>query len=146
MRPSRQTSSILVIIALAATLAGCASAGPEYRQESTAYTAESAQQLLDTGAPTPLTEIPEAQTSEARERALTALRARGGDAAKAADVLTETFVSEKGGVPYLVMWAPFEGETALIVLEAVNHGDGPSTGRRLWVLAQDGDVLLSAQK
>lgn len=146
MRPSRQTSSILVIIALAATLAGCAQQGPEYRLESTTYTAETAQQLLETSAPVPLAEIPADETSEARELALTALRARGGDAAKAADVLTETFVSEGGGVPYLVIWAPFEGEPALIVLEAVRRGDGPSAGRRLWVLNPDGDVLLSAQK
>lgn len=146
MRSSLQMVSILIVIALAATSAGCAQQGPEYRTESKTYTAESARQLLEVDAPTALTEVPANETAAARERALTALRARGGDAAEAADVLTETFVSEEGGVPYLVAWARFEGETALIVLEAVNHGKGLSTGRRLWVLDRDGNVLLSAQK
>lgn len=146
MRPSRQTSSILVSIALAATLTGCAPQGPEYRLESKTYTESSALRLLESPVPDRIAALPAADTPVARERALTGLRSRGGDAADAADVLTETFVSERGGVPYLVIWARYGDDPALIVLESVRHGGGQDSGRRLWVLDREGDVLLSAQK
>jgi len=142
---------ILVLVALVlvtATLAttGCTSGGPEWVDSGAKYTMKSVEDVLDTADISRQSGLSVTEATELRHDALTSLRKKGASAAVAADLLTETFPPETRAVPVYVETASLDGKPVLIVVEATGPKSGKLSMKRLWVLGEDGSVILARNR
>ncbi len=136
---------VLAAVLLGFTLivvAACRASGPEYVSNGKSYSATSVMRLLDTKGPEGAA-VDANEATDRRHDALTALRAQGGGAAKAATLITASLPAETRGVPYYAEWATFDSTPALVVLEVTGRKGGPLADRRVWVLDKTGAVLFS---
>ncbi|MDZ4169989.1 MAG: hypothetical protein U1E26_10110 [Coriobacteriia bacterium] len=134
---------VSLVLGAAVLASGCRSTEIRFVEDDQAYDAESVMQLFDVAVPASLASADVRDAARLRQAALTDLRGQGGVSAEAAELLTATFTAATIGVPYYVERATYEGEDAWLVLEARGPKDGTLSGRRLWVLRLDGDVILS---
>lgn len=137
---------VAVLVLAAVQVAACTYDTVNYVDEGTAYTEESALVLLDEKPPSGLSKQPTAQSTRLRSDALSELRKQGQAESEAASLITRTLPAESRSVPFHVERGSYEGVQALLVLEATGPRSGKLNGVRLWVLAEDGDVLLVANR
>ena len=138
--------ALLALLLAANVLAGCGPKGPEFVDSGTMYTKASLGTLLDKTDIAKYASQSAKDVSALRHDALTGLRRRGGEAAKAADLLTATFGAKTRGVPVYVEWADLDGQRALIMVEAIGPAGGSLTTKRLWALSPSGDVLFAGTR
>lgn len=131
------------VLVTAFALAGCSGPDPTFVEDGALYDSASAGELVEQADPGSLAEKPAAQASELRHDYLVALRGLGGGAATAAEVITRTFPTETEAVPFYVELAMFDDEPAYIIVEALGRPGGTLSDKRLWVIDEDGNVLLS---
>ena len=137
----------LLALVLSATVAsGCTSTGPSYVDSGANYSKASLSSLFDKVDIRRYATQSAGDTTKLRHDALTSLRRRGGDASKAADLLTATFGANTRGVPVYVEWANLDGQRALVLVEAIGPSNGVLTTKRLWALSESGDVLFVATR
>ena len=135
-------SSVVIAIALI----GCAPRGPMWLDNGAVYSSGSVGALIDAADTTRLVDRPTTDAPQLRHKALTELRKAGADAALVADLLTDTFEPSTRGVPVYVERASFDGTAAVIVVEATGPKSGKLSAKRLWVLSEDGDVILARSR
>jgi hypothetical protein len=143
---SRKRHLLLLFPALAIAvplLGGCAATGPEFIEPGSAYTTETVRAALDAPAPAKLNAAQTSDAAKLRHDSLLALRSKGDNARRAADILTETFSKDTSGVPYRIEIATLGGRPVYVVSEAVGRPGQSLTGRRLWVLEADGAIAIS---
>lgn len=141
---SRTIRSVPFVVLLAGLLLfGCTTSTITFVEEGRAHTRESALKLADTYEHES-TSMTADDASSARTKALTDLRSKGNDAARAADLITDTFPSDTAGVPFYVEIASYESTPCVVLLESIGRPGQDLTDTRLWVLGNDGEVLLSA--
>lgn len=146
MRANR-VAGVLAVSVLLALAVGCKPASPRYVDEGGAYDRKSVMRLLSSiGETKGLAETPVSQATEGRHQAMSALRAGGGSAANAAELMTRVFPPATAAVPYYVESASYEGTSAVVILEAMGRKGGNLSDKRLWVISLDGDVLISASR
>jgi predicted small lipoprotein YifL len=146
LRARNVTLALLVLLTAALALSACGPQGPAYVDSGATYTKASVSSVLDKVDITKYAKQSAADVTTLRHDALTGLRRRGGDASKAADLLTATFGANTRGVPVYVEWASLDGQHALILVEAIGPAKGSLTTKRLWALSDSGDVLFVATK
>lgn len=142
----RVVASLLVALTLVLGLVGCADGATVWVDESAAYTAASIGEPLDTADISRVSERPTAEAQDLRHDALSSLRKQGDSASQVADMLTSTFDPDTRGVPVYVEKASFEGTSVVIVVEATGPKSGALTLKRLWVLGEDGSVILARSR
>lgn len=137
---------LVMIVVASLSITGCTAAGPEFVDEGASYDARTIMRILDEHDAGSLTEANLADVSQLRQAALAELRQEGPEAAEAASVITSTFPSDMGGVPYYVEKAKFDGTPAWVLLEARGRDRGALGERALWVLSPRGDVLFASRR
>ena len=137
--------TLMLITALLGTT-GCTSDNLTWVDDGESYSMKSVEKVLDTADISAQSARSAADATELRHTALTALRKKGGSAAEAADLLTATFPPETRAVPVYVEAASLNGMPVLIVVEATGPKTGALTMKRLWVLGEDGSVILSRSR
>ena len=145
-RPQALIPCLLALAMVAATLTGCGPKGPVYADSGALYTKATLSSIFAKTDITPYAKQPAADVSKLRHDALTALGRRGGDASKAAALLTATFPAKTRGVPVYVEWVTLDGKRALVFVEAIGPINGELTTKRLWALSETGDVIFVATK
>lgn len=135
-----------LIASMAVALSACSTEGLGLVDQGRDYTQETALRLAASADPQDLDEHVSSDSAPLRHDALVDLRRSGDAGAEAASLITKTFPSDSTGVPFYVERATFESAPALIVLEAIGRPGGTLTDTRVWVLSEDGDVLLSATR
>ena len=135
-------SSVVVAIALI----GCAPRGPVWLDNGAVYSSGSVGALIDAADTTRLVDRPTSDAPRLRHTALTELRKDSEAAALAANLLTDTFEPTTRGVPVYVERASVDGTAAVIVVEATGPKSGKLSAKRLWVLSEDGDVILARSR
>lgn len=80
-----------------------------------------------------------------REQTLVRLRETGGDAGKAADLMTREFPVVTKAVPLYVEGATVDGRRAWIIVEAWGDRTGNLKYRRLWVFDRNNSYVLDAK-
>ncbi len=138
--------SVFVLGVMATGVVGCASRGPVWVSEQSAYTTKTVETVFDAADTSQLTDQPTEDAAALRHDALAALRKSGADASGVADMLTRTFEPETRGVPVYVELASVDGTTAVIVVEATGPKSGTLDSKRLWVLDADGDVIFARSR
>ena len=142
----RNTNALRLMLAFALSgvvlLAGCSSTGPTWVDSGAGYTTQNVSDVYTKADISRYAEVSAANTTQQRHDALTALRARGGNASDAATLLTNTLPSDARGVPVYVERATFNGQPALILVEAIGPSKARLTTKRLWVLSAEGTVLF----
>lgn len=139
--------SVVALSALLLVACGRAAAPTRVRFERSAasLTAAEAERLAST---TDISSVGDVSVTEApalRAEMLTQLRAEGAVGERAAHLLTVGFPAATASVPVLVRAGPFEGTSAVIVVEAFGDAGGKLTHRRLWVFdTASGDVVRAA--
>jgi len=139
---------LFVACTIALASAGCAEKSPAFVSEGAQYSSQTissvfkpaapyAEEVLGTGV---------SETAALRSEALGRLRARGDQAADAADLITRTFANSGAGVPVYVESAVFEGSDAFVVVEAIGPKSGKLRDLRIWVIGMDGEVLYSGTR
>jgi glutathione S-transferase len=134
------------LLAASMALAGCSGPEPTFVDDDGVYDSDSAVELLEQADSGTLAEEPAEKASELRHRYLTALRRQGGGAATAAELITRTFPAETDAVPFYVEWAQFGEQPAYIIVEALGRPGGALLDKRLWVIDEQGTVLLSGTR
>ncbi len=148
MTLSHRTFVIVIPMLIAAVLgmSGCSASRPTWVDEGTSYTMKSVEKVLESADISAQSSRDAAEATELRHDALTSLRKQSASAAKAADFLTATFPPDTRAVPVYVEAAMLDGDRVLIVVEATGPKTGPMTMKRLWVLGEDGSVILSRSR
>jgi hypothetical protein len=143
-----RSARIFALFAMIACLlaGGCSAKGPTYVDTGASYTKSTVDPVYARADISKFAQVSAADPSKLRHEALTALRARGGSAASAAELVTKTLPADTRGVPVYVEWANFEGRKALIIVEAIGPLTGKLTTKRLWVLTEDGTVLFAGSR
>jgi len=136
----------LILIALVLGITGCRADKPTWVDDGTNYTMKSVANVLESADISGQNSRDAADATELRHDALTALRKKGASAAKAADLLTATFPPETRAVPVYVEAATLDGKPVIVVVEATGPKTGPMNMKRLWVLGEDGSVILSRSR
>jgi len=144
MKP-RSAGSVLLALALLTVVGGCSSRTITFEDSQAAYTADTVFEATDE-APTPIAHgKPVTDAEDLRHDALVDLRAIGGEAAEAADLLTTEFPSPSRSVPYHVEAATFEGKPAWVIIEVWGPEGGTLDQTRIWVFEREtGNVLFTA--
>lgn len=140
---------VFVTVMLIATLfgaSGCSASGPRWVDENASYTVKSVENVLTIADISAQSRRPTTQATELRHEALTALRKKGESASRAADLLTATFDPETRAVPVYVESASLGGKPVLVVVEATGPKSGMLSMKRLWVLGEDGSVVLARSR
>jgi hypothetical protein len=135
----------LALFALATamlSLSGCGTQGPVWVEKTGTYTTQSLSALYSAADITKFASTPSADAVKLRHDALVGLRARGGGAAQAADLITKTLPATTPGVPVYVEKATVAGQPGLVVIEATGPATGKLTTKRLWALSDSGAVLF----
>ena len=128
-------------------LCGCAKKGPTYVDAGTAHTKATALVVLVASRHLGRrSSRPTSDGAKLRHDALAALRRQGATASAVADLLTRTFPSDTRGVPVYVERATYDGEPAVLVVEATGPNSGSLNSRRLWVVGDDGDILFAGSR
>lgn len=135
-----------VIVLAAVLLAGCTSFAPDYVNAAARYDSATATALLGKVSTAAVRDRALANAKDLRHDALSSLRRKGDEAAAAATLITKTFPSDTNGVPVYVERASYNGKPAWVIVEAVAAGGDKLGGKRLWVIGDDGSVLLSATR
>jgi len=145
---SHRTLVIVMLMLIAAVLgmSGCTATGPTWTDDGTSYTMKSVEKVLESADISAYSSRDAAEATELRHDAMTSLRKQGASAAKAADLLTATFPPDTRAVPVYVEAATLDGKRVFVVVEATGPKTGPMTMKRLWVLAEDGSVILSRSR
>lgn len=146
MRDSRLASVALVAVIVTVVLSGCGNVEVTYVDKGNEYTRASALKLLDGLSSGALSERPTSDSQELRSEALTLLRREGENASEAASLVTSTLPEDSQSVPFYVERARYEGDDAVLIVEAIGPSSGALSDKRLWVLSEDGDVLLSGNR
>jgi hypothetical protein len=131
---------------VAVLLGGCAKKGPTYTESETDFTKVTALATLARADISDLESRPTADGPKLRHEALASLRRQGATASSVADLLTSAFPSDTSGVPVYIEKARYEGAPAVIVVEAAGPKSGSLSARRLWVVGEDGGVLLAGSR
>lgn len=145
-RPERRAQLVAGVMLFAVILTGCSGPAPQWVDQETSYSEESAlalAQRLDAGS---LTKQSTESGTGLRHEALAALRRDGSAASDAAKLITRTFPSDTQAVPFYVELATYDSQPAYVIVEAVGPKDGKLVDKRLWVLSASGDVLLSGTR
>jgi len=142
------TTLTLVIVwtTLAVVLCGCAAKGPVYVDQGTSYDKKSALKILAQADSSAVMAEPASRGSKLRHGALASLRGKGAPASRVADLLTRTFPSDTSGVPVYVERASYDDKPAVVVVEATGPDSGTLSGKRLWILDEQGDVLFAGSR
>ena len=138
----------VLIAAATATGAACGRAEIAFVSQSAAYTLAQVEDVHATMAPPPsIAGRPATDAPELRQDALAALRARGGEPAQLADVLTDILAGADRSVPYYAEAATVDGTASWIVVEAWGPEGGTLDSTRLWVFErEDGSVVYSSTR
>jgi len=136
----------LLMLFLAWGVTGCSGTGPTWVDEGTVYTTASVARLLDTADISRVADQPTTTATELRHKALSSLRKQGDSASAVANMLTSTFEPDTRGVPVYVEKASLDGTSVVVVVEATGPKSGKLTLKRLWVLAEDGSVILARSR
>ncbi len=145
MSKLRKACALLALTALL-MVAGCASDAPRFVDAGASYTEQDVSSLFDTVDASSALGAPTTDAPALRSTALGALRGQGDAAASAAEVITRTFAGSAAGVPVYVESALYNGEQALIVVEAIGPKSGDLRDLRIWVISETGDVLYSGTR
>lgn len=142
----RKTIALSLVVAFGfvaiLTLSGCSPTGPQWVDVNTSYTANNVSDVYGKADISKFAQVSAADTTQQRHDALTGLRKRGGTAASAADLITKTLPSDTRGIPVYVERASYDGQPALVLVEAIGPAQGKLTTKRLWVLSSTGAVLF----
>jgi hypothetical protein len=139
-------SMLIAAVAIVLAIAGCSEKSPLFVSEGSAYSADTIGSVFDSAPDSDALGAPVSDAATLRQQALVALRAQGGEAAVAADVLTRTFAASAAGVPVLVEAATYDGTDALVVVEVIGPKGGDLRDLRVWVIGTDGQVLYSGTR
>ena len=145
-RVVRIALSALVVSAVIALGSGCAKQEPVFVDAVTAHTKTTALAVLERAESSSMASRPTADGTELRHDALAALRRQGATASAVADLLTRTFPSDTSGVPIYVERATYNGKPSVLVVEATGPESGSLSSKRLWVVAENGDILLAGSR
>lgn len=137
--------TLILVTTLLAT-AGCTADDLVWVDEGTSYTMSSVDKALDIADISAHSDRQATEAAELRHSALTSLRTRGGSASEAANLLTATFSPETRAVPVYVESASLDGKPVLLVVEATGRKTGTLNMKRLWVLGEDGSVILARSR
>jgi hypothetical protein len=143
-RTLRSIAALVVLLAMS-TFVACKAPSVQFVDSSASYTTEQTRLILERVDASLFAEEPTSQALESRRSALARLRAQGGEAATAADLITETFPPGTRSVPVYVELATVDGKSSVILVEAWGPSNGALEDKRLWVLdSSNGDVIYSA--
>lgn len=142
MRNTLRVLALVSLIVTALSLPGCTKPIIEYVDRDASYSTQSALTLLDETTSARLSQTGVGESRGLRSTALAELRREGAEQSEAASLITSTIPQDTRGVPYYVERADFEGEAALVVLEATGPPQGTLSDARLWILSEEGDVLF----
>ena len=120
--------------------------GPAFVEHGAAYTKETALSLLANADTSRFAQRPTSDADALRHTALTALRRRAASGSAAADLITRTFPQAARGVPVYVELGSYDGTPATILIEATGPENGTLAMKRLWIIGEDGRVLLAATR
>jgi len=147
---TRRARAALAVCLLAAVavglLTGCANKGPVYVESGATHTNETALAVLAKADASAVASKPTADGPKLRHAALAALRREGTTASSVADLLTRTFPSTTSGVPVYVERGSYDGKAAVLVVEATGPESGSLSTKRLWVVAENGDILFAGSR
>lgn len=146
MRRFHMASLTAAAVALVFALAGCSGTGITYVDDGGAYTRASALQLVTDASSGELEQTATEKSQELRSDALSALRNKGEAASQAATLITSTLPQDSRSVPFYVERASYEGTDAVLLIEAIGRDGSTLSDKRLWVLSNQGDVLLSGNR
>jgi hypothetical protein len=141
-----RVATLSIAAAVLVTVTGCA-AGPQvtFVRSGASYTVSQAEENGRATALGAASAIKAEQATEARQKALAALRVQGTEPGIVAEFLTRGFPAQSRAVPVRVEAATVEGKPAYIVVEATGRPGGMLTSRRVWVFdAASGAVIGSA--
>jgi len=141
----RSMAVVLTVVVLLA-VSGCGSDSPPFVDTGASYTDQDVTSVFGSVDANSALGQPTADAPALRSAALGALRGEGEAAASAADLITRTFASSTAGVPVYVERALFNGEQALIVVEAIGPKGGKLSDLRVWVIDETGEVLYSGTR
>ena len=136
------------LLGLAAVLCGtvaCGGPSVEFVESDTAYTSTQTQFVLERTDTSRFKDEPTSEAVALRSKALAQLRSQGDTAARAADLITDTFPPRTRSVPVYVERAVVDGVPSYLIIEAWGPAEGALDRKRLWVIdAETGDVVFSA--
>jgi hypothetical protein len=141
-----RAAALSIAAAILVPATGCVS-GPQvpFVRSDKSYTVSQAQEWARSISLGAASSIQTDQATEARQKALAALRVQGTEPGRAADMLTRGFPAQSRAVPVRVEAATVAGRPAYIVVEATGRPGGTLTSRRVWVFdAATGAVMGSA--
>ena len=138
----RLAAAMMIVL----VVAGCTDRGPTFIDHQASYTKTTALDLLTRSDASRFAQRPTSDANMLRHAALTALRRHGSSASNAADLITRTFPQAAHGVPVYVELGSFDGTPATLLIEATGPAAGTLGTKRLWILGEDGRVLLVATR
>ncbi|MDA3937406.1 MAG: hypothetical protein PF636_11255 [Actinomycetota bacterium] len=142
---SKRIALILVLLAAALLVAGCAKDTITWVDEGASYTVPEAEDLAQQLASDAFADTPVSESDDLRQGALADLRGFGADASELADLLTRSFAQDVRSVPYYAELAEIDGVKAWLVVESWGPSDGTLRSTRLWAFERaTGDVILAA--
>lgn len=139
------TAALLAVLMMAG-VSGCSDKGPTWVDEGTKYTVASVERLLVATDISAIADRPTTTATDLRHKALASLRKQGESASGVADMLTSTFEPDTRGVPVYIEKASLEGTSVVVVVEATGPKSGKLDHKRLWVLSEDGSVVLARSR
>ncbi len=145
-RPIRIALVLCGCLLISGLLAGCAQKGPEYVDQGAVYSKTSVLKILEQTDISKLASETSTDAPALRHEALVALRGRGEEEAKVADLLSETFPQTTRGVPVFIEKAEVDGKPAIIIVEAAGPRGGKLTTKRLWAIDESGEVIVVGTK
>jgi len=126
-------------------LVGCGGPSVEFVASDAAYTSAQTQLVLERTDTSRFEDEPTSEAVALRSKALAQLRSQGEAAARAADLITDTFPPKTRSVPVYVERAVVDGVPSYLIIEAWGPAEGALDRKRLWVIdAETGDVVFSA--
>ena len=148
MAQPHRTLVIVTLMLVAAVLGttGCTADDVTWVDDGASYTMKSVEKVLDSADISAHSARSATEATELRHAALTSLRKKGDSAAEAASLLTATFPPDTRAVPVYIESASLDGTPILVVVEATGPKAGALTMKRLWVLGEDGSVILSRSR
>jgi hypothetical protein len=142
LRRAAHVAALLFAITTLVGVSGCSRPDVTFVDSGATYDEQSVMVVAEGVDTSRLSRTRSGDAAKLRNRALTALRARGGRAVPVADVLTKTFSADTRGVPVYFERATFGGKPAVVMIEAAGPANGRLTAKRVWVLDEQGGVLF----
>jgi hypothetical protein len=127
-------------------LAGCAGQPTTFVSEGGSYDASSAVDRAEDADLGSLAKEPSDRASDLRRRALVSLRKQGDEQQRAAELITRTFPAETRAVPFYIERASYENTPGYLIVEALGRPDETLSRKRLWIIDEKGEVLLSVSR